>query len=335
MRIREYVTLPLVGLALGILLACALAVSISAQEPGISSNRDLARRAQTQLLESSTDRIVFTVQIPEYLVAQKMVDGKAYDIISIPDWGLTAEVGAPQLPMRRLLLGIPLGAEVQLRVVGTTKRVHGPHDVLPAPETVLLTIRPSTKCLGPLRQNLRCALPRHLRCTGPMPSIPKPSPAWARWGFIRHQRVAAIELSPVQYNPASGEVRYHPRRSRFELTFSYPLGRQAVQPPAPEGEVYELLLQNQLLNYASAKARGGGRRSRRPRNQPGSQRPGNGPCSPWPTRSRSRRMGSISSPTTSCSLPLPHPSPSIRIPYRCSGGARRSPSRWRPAGRQL
>jgi hypothetical protein len=253
MRIRNSVTILLVSLALGVLIAGLVATSINAQEAGASPNQYSAGHSRTRLLESSTERIVFNVQIPDYAIAQQMVDGKPYDAISIPDWGLTSEAGAPQLPIRRVLLGIPLDAEVQLRVVEAVTRTGGPYDVLPAPETIFLTdasLDEEPSATPPEFERRFAEAPEFY---GANAFYPETIARLGEVGFIRHQRVAAIELYPVQYNPVSGEVRFHPE-IQIELNFSQPFGRQAVQPAAPEGEVYEQLLDDQLLNYASAKA---------------------------------------------------------------------------------
>ena len=70
-------------------------------------------------------------------------------------------------------------------------------------------------------------------------------------GFIRNQKVAVIELYPVQINPVSRQVRFH-SQIQVELTFSHPIGRVVQDAIPQESSVFEQILRNQLSNYGDA-----------------------------------------------------------------------------------
>jgi uncharacterized repeat protein (TIGR01451 family) len=206
-----------------------------------------------RVLRSDASGIVFVVDVPEPEVTQQVAGDRVYDVISLPEWGKTAEVGHPQLPTRRFLLGIPLDAEVAVRVVGDVAREAGPYHVLPAPETVLLT-----EISGHPEQWARS--PEFEKRYGESAEVygsdayyPEAVARVGEIGFIRDQRVAAIEVNPIQLNPATGEIRIH-TQIQVELSFDYPAGQKGSPSARPESAVFERILESQLLNYLSAKA---------------------------------------------------------------------------------
>jgi uncharacterized repeat protein (TIGR01451 family) len=207
---------------------------------------------QIRLCESSESRIVIDVDVAQYVLTQQSVNGISYDVISLPEWGLTSDAGHPQLPMRRVLVGIPLDAQIQLDVISGQPGTTGPYEVLPAPEIVLLTdpLDQLQPWLAPPEIGKRyAALPG---VYGADAFYPGPLASIGDVGFVRNQRVAAIELHPVQYNPVSRQMRFYPD-FRIQLSFSYPQGRSPRRSLVPESAVYEHLLESQLLNYDSAK----------------------------------------------------------------------------------
>lgn len=213
--------------------------------PGVKS-------PEVRLVRSDDDRIVVEVNVPPYTVERREAAGQSYDLVSIPEWGLTEEPGRPQVPIKRLLLGIPPDAEVELQVeVGAARRA-GPVRILPAPEIVWPEegVDPTELWADPPPLEWRTTeLPEVYRADG---WYPGQAARLAEVGYIRSQRVAAVELFPVQYQPRSGQIEFYPH-IQFELVFSHPDGRRLTQAPAADSPVYEQILQNQLVNYASAK----------------------------------------------------------------------------------
>ncbi|MBU1877946.1 MAG: hypothetical protein KJ734_03250, partial [Chloroflexi bacterium] len=71
-------------------------------------------------------------------------------------------------------------------------------------------------------------------------------------GYVRSQRVTSLELSPVQYRPATGELRLV-RRLRVRLDFAYPDAAAERQGVArAEESSFEGILSRSLLNYKEA-----------------------------------------------------------------------------------
>jgi len=210
------------------------------------------RRATIRILESNEQRIVLEVEPPAYSLSERVVDGIAYDVVSIPDWGMTDEAGAPQLPNRRVMVGVPAGAEIRLEVVGIMAQEDGPYQLMPAPDVVLGG--------DPLAQTEpRNQPPQFEERVFESPAIyekdalhPGVIANVAEVGSMRSQRVVAIDLYPIQYNPVTSRIVFH-SQFRVELSLSYPPRRTVLEAAGPENPSFEALLQGHILNYPSTK----------------------------------------------------------------------------------
>lgn len=209
--------------------------------------------AGIRVVASDEGHLVLEVQVPGYLLSHQAVAGRAYDVVSIPGWGLTAEPGRPQLPVRQLLVGIPLGAAVQVRVVDQVAQEAGPLDLIPAPAVTFRPIPFEGPEQGPTPPEFEQEFTPAAEVYGHDAFYPVAVARLAETGFIRSQHVAAIALYPVQYNPVTRQIRFYSQIT-VELAFSYPAGQGAGQPAAPESPAFERLLQSQLVNYDSARA---------------------------------------------------------------------------------
>ena len=71
---------------------------------------------------SSTEEIVSTIDIPGMNVSEKVeeTDGLLYQQLSLPNEGMTAEIGKPQLPQIGRWFAIPKGAKATVEVVEST-----------------------------------------------------------------------------------------------------------------------------------------------------------------------------------------------------------------------
>ncbi|MGQ9600229.1 MAG: C25 family cysteine peptidase [Anaerolineae bacterium] len=217
------------------------------------SRADGGRLPGVHLLQSDESRIVVQVIVPPYTVQRQEVAGKSYEVVSIPEWGITEEAGRPQVPMRRLLVGIPPDAEVQLRVEPGTAQGAGPVQIAPAPEIVLPDEGPDPIQPGSDLSPLEWRYVKSPEVYEKDSWYPGVVARLAEVGFMRTQRVAAVELFPLQYNPGLGQIQFYPE-VRIELLLSYPRGQRLARAPMPESPVYDQILQSQLVNYSSAKA---------------------------------------------------------------------------------
>ena len=165
--------------------------------------------------------------------------------LSFPGCRLTAVPGMPPLPMQSTLIGVPADVAFEVRVVQKefkTRRVQTKNSMLVSRNGFL----PET--LASLREA----------------------------GWIRENRVLPIQLNPVQYNPATGEVRLYHRlvvevgfrglnarggkvgdagnlhRVGIGVTAPALRGQATQKWTRPESPVYEAMLSNLLINPQTA-----------------------------------------------------------------------------------
>jgi hypothetical protein len=56
------------------------------------------------------------VDMPKFKTEKKRISGSIYHLIAVDGWGKTETVGAPQLPTRGILVGIPSRGTVEGRI---------------------------------------------------------------------------------------------------------------------------------------------------------------------------------------------------------------------------
>jgi uncharacterized repeat protein (TIGR01451 family) len=235
----------LFSLVLALLFCAVLAKRVDAQ-----SAADW--QTDIRVLVSDETRVVLAVDVPELKFAEQVIGDTGFDGVSVRGWGLTQEVGAPQLPIRRILVGIPPDADVQVSVLNKTVREIGPHHIIPVPDLILQN-EPQHQ-LDPWNM-----LPRFDEQLVESPDVyssdaryPGVVARLIRVDSIRDQRVAVIELYPVQYNPVSQRMWFH-SRFRVMLSFVNPSGQELARHSGVEFQGFEQLLSDQLVNYAAAR----------------------------------------------------------------------------------
>ena len=139
------------------------------------------------------------------------MDGASEDFLrlSLPDGGLTGEIGKPALPVLCAVLDVPHGAAIELSV-----------DPGPARTVRLSDLGFSQRlapALGPVPK-VEGARPRFAIDGGTYgasayyPAAPAEiDDIAARAGLARGHRLAAVRFHPVQYDPVAGTLRYYPR----------------------------------------------------------------------------------------------------------------------------
>ncbi len=191
--------------------------------------------------------LVVEFKLPELRFSEENIDGQTYSQVSFNGAQHTLKVGYPKLPTHSQLIGIPVGEIPQATIINsrfeprTTKKilpvqsdvVHQPEDS-PVPSTVRYV--PNTNFY---RQNR--FYPTHLVEVVPV-------------GFIRDQRVAQLQIHPIQYNPQLSKLKiFRELQIRIDFNQSASSHSQAFTAYQPS-RAFEDLFQTRLLNYNQAKA---------------------------------------------------------------------------------
>jgi hypothetical protein len=180
------------------------------------------------------------VDMPKFKTEKKSISGSIYHLIAVDGWGRTETVGAPQLPTRGILVGIPSRGTVRAEVI----QVH-------AEELSGLNIYPCPKKEIEERGGeifLKEVFYRDKEAYSRDSYTPEKLVQVSETGYMRGQRVAKVDIFPFQYNPVKKKLRVYRDvviRLSFEGGEIEPLTFSSAELP------YEEMLQKLLLNYES------------------------------------------------------------------------------------
>ncbi|MEP7198755.1 MAG: C25 family cysteine peptidase [Chloroflexota bacterium] len=236
----------LVGISL-VALCVAAALTFALASPTAES----AGGDGLRVLQSDANGVLLELNVTAYQLAQRTVDGQTFDVLTAPDTVLKDNVpGAPQLPMRGVLLGIPADADVSVQVVAQqTAELPQSLRLLPGPTTIIerdAHDELSARNAG-AKYNVDAA--QYARDV----FAPQSPAQLGVVGYMRSQRFAQLSLFPFQYNAAQRRVQWV-KQLRVLVRFTYPRGQSAASLGGAHDEgAYESVLQSQLVNYDSAR----------------------------------------------------------------------------------
>ena len=181
-----------------------------------------------RLLKSDKDRVVIEYIPGRFRAISFFENGIKYTIPGFDDCGYAPRSGYPQLPVRSKLIGIPINADIKLRIIDSNSdRIP---DVNVPPYSYLLREYIKNKEIYNLNNNF--------------PS----SPAEIEFiGFMRQNRVAKLKFSPALWNPESKILTKY-SRIVIEIQFVYKTGKIIESMNVP----YFKELENVILNYREA-----------------------------------------------------------------------------------
>ncbi len=155
------------------------------------------------LLSSTDDETFFQVQSDLYRM--ESVDGAngPCQRIAVDGFETGGAAGAPGLPMRSVLLGIPVDAIPSLEIVSQPVQLSGSYAVCPAPDAV--AVEQDGQVVEYVEQE-----------TGPDSTIygqnalfPAAASRIITDGWVGRLRFVRVEISPFQYNPVDGSLIQH------------------------------------------------------------------------------------------------------------------------------
>lgn len=196
-----------------------------------------------QIQQSSPTSASFRVDIPDPQLEEVLGTGDV--ILSVPGYGPFAAVGAPDLPYRSFLIGIPDGVEptLQVRVLGSR--------LLPG-------ARPRPVPLARIEEE-EGGLPSQTTEFVRDPSVYSSEfpQVWARLGDrgrLRHISVVRVEVFPFRWDPGMPGIEMA-TSMEIEVTWpanaSRPAGRQAV---IRDDDGWEQTYSRAILNWDAARS---------------------------------------------------------------------------------
>jgi len=155
-----------------------------------------------QVLESNYDRVVLKLEVNSSTPENLETKGGNFTALRLDDYGFTNVVGEPQLPLIRKQLQIPFGAEVSVKVLDLKFERHSLSDLgIVHP---LMPVQESVPKLPGARESASFDIDSELYSRDAY-YLPERVRLF-EIGIMRAYRFATVDIFPVNYNPARGEV---------------------------------------------------------------------------------------------------------------------------------
>jgi hypothetical protein len=163
--------------------------------PDVNTRLSLEQNAFSQIVVHNTFSTFdhFTVNTTEGQFTEFMAEGYSF----------TDKEGFPKLPVMRQLIEIPVGAELEVKVISSTVREFALSDL--GITNPIMPVQPpmpkSADQPGKFSIN-RLVYQRNAYQNQPLASA-------EILGFLRGSRIARLDISPVDYNPVTGTIRIY------------------------------------------------------------------------------------------------------------------------------
>ena len=202
-----------------------------------------------RLMSSNAQAVSFHLAVPWEEVSQESisVEGESFTKLEIPGWDQLNEPGAPALPYKVVMIGVPFGADLVIDVkVGKSRTIDLGAPVVPAQSQVLAdgwTSEVEALTFPEVKTQTRMDLDIYGEDTAYPGVLAKTN----NDGIMRGQRIAAIAVYPVQYNPTENSlVIYDEMWVEVRFTHSQPENSTLT---AGDHSPFSDLLSATLLNY--------------------------------------------------------------------------------------
>ncbi|MCK4385295.1 MAG: hypothetical protein KAW52_03440 [candidate division Zixibacteria bacterium] len=192
---------------------------------------------EVSLLTSNGNEVIFEVNFPGMTIEDVVKEGKTYQTLFMPGGGRTYNLGWPELPTFGRFIAIPLEAEPQIEILEYTAQTLSGYNIYPVQE------QPIDKVGAPQPEFIKDEdfYQQNEFYPDRMAFVEEPK-------IIRGCPVSLFVLFPVQYNPATEELKVY---SHIKVKISFIGGTGIFIDPVYRSQYFEPLYQNLLLNYSS------------------------------------------------------------------------------------
>lgn len=212
-------------------------VSFSSDQLATSQTKDPFSHPEVNLLTSNETEAIFEVNFPGMAVNDIVKEGITYQTLFMPGGGKTSNLGWPELPSFGRFIAVPLEAEPQIEVLEYSTQTFSDYHIYPVQE------QPIDKVGAPQPEFVKDEdfYQQNEFYPDRIAYVDEPK-------IIRGCPVSLFNLFPVQYNPATKELKVH---SHIKVRISFEGGTGTFVDPAHRSPYFEPLYQNLLLNYSS------------------------------------------------------------------------------------
>lgn len=188
------------------------------------------------IVSSEGQQLTLQITIDDWAVRGLATDSGIFHSFTFEGAEYVGEIGAPQLPVKTVLLGVPPGADVSVQVLEATPEIISNIRLAPAPRLVREEIGYRT-----VYEPDEDAYRQSGELERPLVQVEAPY-------LFRNQRVAKIQIFPLSYSFSQQSVKKYSRLV-VQVSFS---GGSSLKPVTPERD--EQIYKNLLLNYDQARS---------------------------------------------------------------------------------
>ncbi len=185
-----------------------------------------------QIIRSDEKGIVFRYNVPELTSFKQNSADSLFDIPEIDKCPLSQDPGYPQVPVRIVVIGVPLEGEVNVSVLEENSLDRGKLN-LPFFEGRIIEGESKTRKAEVSNQDI---------------FYPEKRVGFGSPVFMRNQRIIRLKIFPLQYNPLRKAVRYY-----SDITIAVDFSGGKKKEGLIENDLFEKVYQGTLLNYEVAK----------------------------------------------------------------------------------
>lgn len=200
-----------------LVLAAAIAAVLpcSASERWIALEGGSEREPVVSVVSSDLGSLVLEVRVPGVFSEEVATTGGVFTRLTLPPCGFTSAVGEAMLPAVRRFVEIPARAKPRLRVLGVESRVSS--------LAALGIVHPVIPVQPPVEKVPGAIDAAQFAYSDEFYALDEPTPEeFARIGEIGTMRglgFVQLEVNPIRYSPASGEIEF---ATRIEIAIEFP-----------------------------------------------------------------------------------------------------------------
>jgi hypothetical protein len=188
-----------------------------------------------QILRSDEKGIVFRYKVPELTSSKYNKGDTLFDILSIDKCPLSKDPGYPQVPARIVVIGIPLGSQIDVRILEGNSLEKGKLNLPRFEERLINEEGQESRKLQEDIYNKDIFYPEKI--------VSFDSPT-----FMRNQRILRLKIFPVQHNPLRKAIKYY-----SDITIAVDFSGGEIGEGNIEKNLFENVYRETILNYEIAK----------------------------------------------------------------------------------
>jgi hypothetical protein len=191
--------------------------------------------------------VVIEFVFPTYTLETVSIDGRTFVRPTAEGFAPLGEPGAPELPQQGMLVGLPPSGGYALEILDAeVSTVTLAHPVAPA-----LTRAPAPAGSPPAQPVFEYAVDEVAYSSNAF--SPAAAASVEEVGRMRGHRLARVAFHPVQYNPATGELRIT-ERLRVALRFDWDRTLPSAASQRLRSPAFDEILGGAVVNYDQARA---------------------------------------------------------------------------------